>query len=80
MWKAASGEAAPAAEEGRPGIMRGVFGVGLGTARGWGGRVPKGASAFVNAVVNVTGQNGKRQRDLPFPPCIVPCLELEMGF
>lgn len=44
MWKAASGEAALAAEEGRPGIMRGVFGVGLGTARGWGGgeypRVP----------------------------------------
>lgn len=42
MWKAASGEAALAAEEGRPGIMRGVFGVGLGTARGWGGASTQG--------------------------------------
>lgn len=41
MWKAASGEAESAAEEGRQGIMRGVFGVGLGTAW-WGGASTQG--------------------------------------
>ena len=70
MWKSASGEAELSAEEGRQGVMGGVFGVGLETAW-WGGAGIQGH--------NIMGHNVKRQWDLPVT-ALFPAWNFEMGF